>query len=93
MVLFFISIHVFAKRGLGSFAENNVFRKQDKFAYKTEIWAVRANLLKSVQVCEVREMRLSFLFRKCLLNHSSKFNFKLFWEASCVYMSVVGTYW
>ena len=40
MVLFFISIHIFAKRGLASFAEN-VFSKQDKFAYKTEIWAVR----------------------------------------------------
>ena len=92
MVLFLICIHIFAKRGLGSFAENNVFRKQDKFAYKTEIWAVRGNLLKSVQVCEVSEMRLSFFFRKCSLNQSSKFNFKLFSEASCVYMSLVGTY-
>ena len=37
MVLFLISTHIFAKRELGSFAENNAFHKQDKFAYKTEI--------------------------------------------------------
>ena len=51
MVLFFISIHIFAKRGLGSFAENIFFRKQDKFAYETEIWAVRA--------CQFTEKRSS----------------------------------
>ena len=64
MVLFLICIHIFAKRGLGSFAENNVFRKQDKFAYKTEIWAVLACQFttKSAQVGEVRDMRLYFLF-------------------------------
>ena len=52
MVLFLISIHIFAKRGLGSFAENNVFRIQDKFAYKTEM---RANLL-----------RKAFKFARCV---------------------------
>ena len=32
---------------------------------------VSANLLKRVQICKVREMRLSVLFGKCLLSHSS----------------------
>ena len=72
MVLFLISIHIFAKQGLGSFAENYVFRKQENLhtRLKSEP-CVCANLPKSVQVCEVGEMRLSFLFRKCLPYHSS----------------------
>ena len=59
MVCFLFLLTFFAKQGLGTFAENDVFRKQDKFAYKTEILSVRAyQFTESVQVCEVRGMRL-----------------------------------